>query len=355
MREFDELSNEGDEEETGDQVFLEDIQMQKTVESPIANSEQSAAEDEEEATYHLDGQSGASNDSVTDEIYADRIVPNQTTSANQFEKSKQEKVHSSKNTRQPLPKDNERDDETPSGSTAALDLKKTYSSKQLKVSNPRNNQEPLPKEDKRGNKVLSSKITIDSKKEDTSIQDNVSNSYKTQKPLLKDKREDTLIGSKKDDSQVQAQLNNSKEAQRLSKYNESGKTLSGSSVALGSKKTDSSKQVKVNSRRTPEPLPKEDKRVLSKCEKVSYPKKTQQDVPKVTVSPIIPPINSKQIDIKATRDKIRFSKVDSTELVPRNNICVKQDDRMKTKAATSQVKERSPEHHIDMNSSKGML
>ena len=55
------------------------------------------------------------------------------------------------------------------------------------------------------------------------------------------------------------------------------------------------------------------------------------------------------------RDKIRFSKVDSTELVPRNNICVKQDDRMKTKAATSQVKERSPEHHIDMNSSKGML
>ena len=124
MREFDELSNEGDEEETGDQVFLEDIQMQKTVESPIANSEQSAAEDEEEATYHLDGQSGASNDSVTDEIYADRIVPNQTTSANEFEKSKQEKVHSSKNTRQPLPKDNERDDETPSGSTAALDLKK---------------------------------------------------------------------------------------------------------------------------------------------------------------------------------------------------------------------------------------
>ena len=61
---------------------------------------------------------------MTDEIYADRIVPNQTTSANQFEKSKQEKVHSLKNTRQPLPKDNERDDETPSGSTAALDLKK---------------------------------------------------------------------------------------------------------------------------------------------------------------------------------------------------------------------------------------
>ena len=55
----------------------------------------------------------------------------------------------------------------------------------------------------------------------------------------------------------------------------------------------------------------------------------------ISLSPIIPPINSKQIDIRATRDKIRFSKVDSTELVPRNNICVKQDDRMKTKATTS--------------------
>lgn len=85
VREFNELFNEGDEEETGDQVFMEDIQMQKTVESPIANSEQSAAEDEEETTYHLDGQSGehSSNDTVTDEIYADRNVPNQNTSVHQ--------------------------------------------------------------------------------------------------------------------------------------------------------------------------------------------------------------------------------------------------------------------------------